>query len=319
MGLESVSSLGIGRDLAVEATAASVLRALREAGVRAVLLKGPVLRRWLYDDEPVRGFGDVDLLVGPVQLAGAGATLQRLGFRRKVPVDGVNREACADTWVVAEDTVPVELHWTLEGVRATPEHLWEALSAETTTFNLGDLGVEVLGLPARAMHVALHSAQHGARSGRATRDLERALSRVEMGTWRAAATLAARVEATEAFAAGLRILPAGRDLAGRLDLPDHVSTGTLLHLAGEPRLALGIERLAAAEGARAKAALLGRKVLPEPEFMRAWSSLARRGPLGMAAAYIWRPIYLLAAAPGAAWNWARAHRRARRSRPRDGQ
>jgi hypothetical protein len=45
--------------------------------------------------------------------------------------------------------------------------------------------------------------------------------------------------------------------------------------------------------------------------MRKFSPLARRGRMGLIAAYCLRPLRLLALAPGALWTWARASREAR--------
>ena len=51
--------------LLLDLAAARASAALRDAGIRAILLKGPVIARWLYDDGSERNYGDVDLLVAP--------------------------------------------------------------------------------------------------------------------------------------------------------------------------------------------------------------------------------------------------------------
>jgi hypothetical protein len=73
-------------------------------------------------------------------------------------------------------------------------------------------------------------------------------------------------------------------------------------------VAHGLERLAATHGPGPKARLLTRKLIPTRSFMRVWSPLARRGQLGLALAYAYRPFWLLAKLPGA----LRAHTEARR-------
>ena len=84
------------------------------------------------------------------------------------------------------------------------------------------------------------------------------------------------------------------------------SVDALLRVAHVP-LAHGFEELATTRGIRAKLAVLRQELIPSAEFMRWWSPLARRGPLGLAASYVWRPLYLaLKAGPGLlAWRRAR--------------
>jgi hypothetical protein len=61
-------------------------------------------------------------------------------------------------------------------------------------------------------------------------------------------------------------------------------------------------------GVRAKAMCLAHELVPSPAGMRYWTPLARRGWVGLTAAYLWRPIYLLVHAPAALVAWRRAHR-----------
>ena len=41
------------------------------------------------------------------------------------------------------------------------------------------------------------------------------------------------------------------------------------------------------------------ELFPQPEYMRWWSPLARRGKLGLTIAYIWRPLWAIGQVPGA--------------------
>jgi hypothetical protein len=52
------------------------------------------------------------------------------------------------------------------------------------------------------------------------------------------------------------------------------------------------------------------KTFPPPAFMRAWSPLARRGALGLALAYAWRPVWLVVHSGAAVRAWRRARRSA---------
>src|SRR5439155_683274 len=66
---------------------------------------------------------------------------------------------------------------------------------------------------------ALHAAQHGAFRPHALEDLRRGIRIVDEPCWRAAAELAAALGAQDAFAAGLRAVPEGVELAARLQPP----------------------------------------------------------------------------------------------------
>src|SRR5919198_4186645 len=64
----------------VDSVAAEVVSALHDADVEPVLLKGPVLDRWLYERRAPRIYADVDLLVGRSEADRAGEVLAGLGF-----------------------------------------------------------------------------------------------------------------------------------------------------------------------------------------------------------------------------------------------
>ena len=142
------------------------------------------------------------------------------------------------------------------------------------------------------------------------RDLEAALAGLPEEAWLAAAGLAARLGAEQALAAGLRLVPEGQALADRLGLPADLTPRLALLAGGENPVALGIERLAGARGARARARVLGRALWPKPTAMRAWYALARRGRGGLAAAYLLRPVSLVSQVPSALGAWREARRRA---------
>ena len=99
--------------------------------------------------------------------------------------------------------------------------------------------------PPRASHSwpALHAAHHGRTYPRPLRDLERALDRLDRETWVAAARLAAELDAVEAFAAGLRLVPAGESLASELDLPAVSSRRRRLMAGDHPAGSDGLLRL----------------------------------------------------------------------------
>lgn len=304
--------LAAGISLHVDLVTAEVVTALQEAGVDSILLRGPAIARWLYDDETSRSYIDADLLVAHAEVAQAEEVLSQLGFSDNT-VEGVlvdDRPTHAHTWARARG-VAVDLHYTLVGVGISPEKAWEILGEETETISVGGIAVEILRPPARAVVVALHAAQHGVQVGKPLDDLVRALDLLPDEAWAAASSLAGELEATTAFATGLSLLPPGAEVARRLGLPSERSPEMALRAGTPPPMALGFDWLTRTPGLRAKSRLVARKLAPDAAFMRAWSPLARRGRPGLAAAYLWRALWLAWHAGPGFLAWQRARRSGR--------
>jgi hypothetical protein len=174
-----------------------------------------------------------------------------------------------------------------------------------------EISVDVLKPAGLAVVVALHAAQHGVWVEKPLDDLGRALELLPDEIWAAASALAARLAATPAFATGIRMLAPGEELATRLDLPAGGSVETTLRASTAPPTALGFDWLARTPGGRAKVRLVVRKLVPDAAFMRAWSPVARRGPVGLAAAYVWRLLWLARHAPSGFRAWRQARRAVR--------
>ncbi len=270
--------------LTVDATAAEVIGAFRRAGVRSIVLKGPSLARWLYEPESTRISADVDLLVAPPDRVAAEHALASLGFK-PFPTNVVE-DRYALPWSRRGNPVYVDLHLTLLGVNVSNEKAWDVLSRETDEMTIGGVSAAVLAPPARAMHVALHAAQHGARFERPLEDLRRALAQLPLEVWRDAADLASELEAEPMFAAGLGLLVPGKALLRTLGFPERKTVETVevaLLARSPPHVALGLHRLTTLPGLFPKAAFVARKLVPPPEWMRAWLPLARRGTPGLLA------------------------------------
>jgi hypothetical protein len=305
----STRHLAAALSLHLDAVTSEVVGAFRAVGVRTILLRGPAVGNWLYQEESVRSYVDVDLLVEERNVDKAAACLEQLGFA-DVSVEGVlpgDRPTHARTWSRA-DRALVDLHTTILGVRIPGVDAWAILAAPTDSVTVAGLEVEILGEPARALMLALHAAQHGARSGPTLHDLQRAVDRLPFAIWRAAADLAARLDATDSLAVGLRLLPAGEAVASRLALPVESAVEVALRASGPPPMALGFEWLSRTPGWRGKALLAARKIVPSATFMRAWSPLAGRGRIGLGLAYLWRPIWLALHAGPAFLAWRRARK-----------
>jgi hypothetical protein len=302
-------------NLRVDAVTAEVLRAFDAAGVHSLLLKGISLTRWLSTPENPRRYLDCDLLVRPSDVGSGEGVLSDLGFHPLVDERDMPpwwREH-AMTWTRAEDDAGVDLHRGLAGVDTDPDHLWLTLSGYVETLVVGGYPTQTLTLPGRAFLLALHAAQHGVEWSRPLADLERAISAADDETWRAAAELAATVRATASFAAGLRLIPAGQALADRLQLPGDLPTEVALRAGTAPPIALGLDQLTRAGGLGARLTILRYKLVPPATFMRHWSPRARQGRLGLALAYLWRPLWLLTRLPAGFKAWRRARRMARES------
>ena len=292
-------------ELALEGVAARVNAALLRGGVRTILLKGPALASWLYVGEE-RPYSDVDLLIAQPDRDAAERVLEDLGFAL-VALDVLphDRPHHARTWVRPLGAA-VDLHHTLVGVGAPSDVVWTTLTEGTEWMPLGEARVEVLPVPARALVVALHAAQHGLGAEGPLEDLRRALELLSFENWEAARGLALKLEALAPMAAGLRLLPAGRTLAARLELGDVRSVETVLRSESAFTMALGFDWLSRTSGVRPRMKFLARKLVPQPAFLRAWSPLARRGRSGLAAAYLWRIIWLLIHAGPAYVAWRKA-------------
>lgn len=285
--------------LKIDYVTAEVHRAFADAGIATILLKGPSIVRWLYEPGDARSYADSDLLVAPHQFALAGELLTTLGFEPEFVEESLPdwwREHGVG-WSRAADQTEVDLHRTLAGLEAEPEHVWRTLSASADTLEVGGEQVRVLSIAARALHLALHAAQHGA-AGRQAHEVELAIAHADDATWHAASDLARRLDGVAAFATGLRFAPSGTALADRLGLQDENSVRVTLRASGTVDGTLTLDRLARSS-LRTRLSIVRHKLFPPPTYMRKWSPLARRGPLGLAGAYVWRPIWVLKQLPRA--------------------
>ena len=216
-------SSGVNRTL--DAVAAQVLAAFRQACVEALLLKGRALATLLYRAGEQRDYSDVDLLVAPHDLDAAEATLRGLGYENASSaqgIDDIGGVVHADTWIRAtpgsNDQAMIDLHRWLPGARAKPGKAWEALAARRTWIEIEGRQAAVLDRAGQAMHLATHAAQHGPGFPKPVDELALALERWPADIWDSAAGLAQEIDATEAFAAGLRLVPEGAVVAARLAL-----------------------------------------------------------------------------------------------------
>jgi hypothetical protein len=295
------------RALVLDGTLAEVANAFGANGLRALLIKGPPLARWLYENPRSRTYLDIDLLADPDRFAAAEACLAKLGFVHD-PAGSHPHELCEyhEVWRRGGllDTA-VELHHRLFEAPAPPKLVWECLIRDVRTIEVGGASIDVPGPAGLALIVVLHAVVNGIEQAKSLEDLRRALERADDATWQAASGLAYELGAAEAFAVGLRLAPRGRELADRLGLPAPTSRRLLLSASSAPETAAGIDRLVSTPGVAGRLRLLLGELVPSREFMRAWFPLSRRHRWGMVLAYVWRPIWLTAKLPGGLRAWLR--------------
>ena len=294
----------------VDHSTAEVLRAFERAGVSCVVMKGPALARWLYEPNERRAYRDSDLLVAPHDWDTAQRVLSEMGFVARgelLSTPWWNTHAVE--WAPPAGHVLVDLHYTLQGVGVEPERLWSTLSRRLETLEIGGFPAPVLPVPGLALTQALHACHHGP-GWPALAELERALAREDEATWMAAAALAAELDAVDAFAAGLRLVPEGRELADRLGLPDQ----TPLEIALAPNFAapgaLTLERFASAPNLGRRLAMIRYALVPPPSVARRWQRPGRGSRRGLLRAYGVHTVWVARCAPAALRAWRRARRAA---------
>ncbi len=285
---------------------------LAEAGIECIVLKGPAIATWLYDKTEVRPSKDIDLMVAPADVEGAKETLAQLGYSpwlvgAAACEGGPNEEA-----LFGPNQVMIDLHHRLIGVPDPPERCWDELGHRTAVLELpSGARVHVLDVPARTLHLALHAAQSGRADVKACADLDRGLAQVPFDDWQEAARIAERLDAVPAFAAGLRLSPAGAALAKRLQLTDRADVELALRIASAPAESIFLERWANTPGTAKKLALIARKVWPTAGYLRAHSTVAQDGPWGLLRARLERQLSLLRRSGPALAAWWKIRYRAR--------
>ncbi len=153
----------VAAHMARQSAAASVLRALHDAGVPVILLKGSYLQDSVHFDPAVRPMADIDLLVPSTDRDRARTTLESLGYHSDVAERDPFHEIVNPASVYTSSGRPslqVDLHtgiWALDYYRLQPEIVWRD-SAETAAF---DRVARFLSPELNFIHLGLHILSHG--------------------------------------------------------------------------------------------------------------------------------------------------------------
>jgi hypothetical protein len=198
----------LARNFAVDALTAEVASAFTGEGIGTVVLKGPVLARWLYPGE-VRPYVDCDLMVAPGNRARAVGVLGRLGVVEHLP--WMPSPLSLDPGGTAFNRPGegmVDLHCQLPGLDGDPDVIWGRLAASAERQMIAGVELRVPDRDAVLLQVVLHAAHHANLvDGKPLEDLRRALALVEDPEWWSALELARAYRGLPAFAAGLQLLP----------------------------------------------------------------------------------------------------------------
>jgi hypothetical protein len=299
--------------LAVDRMSVEVLRALADAGLDAILLKGPAIAGRLYDAGEHRPYVDCDLLIPARAEPAVAGVLRDLGFAAEVGF-GIPDPGVADEHEWHREGDHVDLHGSLSGVGAAADAVWPVLSAGAVPLRVAGQPVRVLAPGALALLLALHAAADGPAGTKPLEDLRRGLVRLGDGAWLQAAELARTLDALPAFGAGLGLVPAGAERLARLGIDPGYDAAIALRARAAPPLAQSLERIRRERTLGGKLRRIARGLLPTPTYMRRWSVLARRGNAGLALAYLWRPLWLVTQIWPGLREWGRARREEKGSR-----
>lgn len=152
------------RSLALASDQVAAVRAITDAGIRVLSLKGLTFAAQTTEDFAARVAGDIDLLVAPTDVAGATSALQRAGARLDTeycpspesPLFPATRRSLKASLLHTPHT-DLDLHWRLDVAsrccRVPFDHLWD----RSEVVDVGGQPMRTLG----ATDAAIFCASHG--------------------------------------------------------------------------------------------------------------------------------------------------------------
>lgn len=192
-------------------------KSLAEAGIEAMVLKGPAISTVAYDDASRRMFSDIDLVIKRDDLSAAQAHLESRGYR---PLFDART---ADSLIVGQHALEfegpgphVELHWSLLprhlSFAVEPDDLWR----EAVTIEIAGAEVRTLAPHHLFLYLCAHGAKHAWMYFRWVCDIAQLSRRLTKDDAKKVIELADRIHARKLVALALRIV---RDTFGEEPSP----------------------------------------------------------------------------------------------------
>ena len=149
-----------------------IVSLLNSHNISFLLLKGPLLSHFLYQDYALRKSGDLDILLSPEDLPSTLQILFKNGFREVGNLRPLERSRGQMKKLfqyrgeitlyktVERRVLKIDLHWSL----FQPESLWKVDLKQLATeqHQLGDQKITTLGLEERFIYLAVHAVKHRA-------------------------------------------------------------------------------------------------------------------------------------------------------------
>jgi hypothetical protein len=314
----------------------SILRALEDENIPAVLLKGAYLAHAVYESISLRPMCDIDLLVKPADAHRAEEVLVGLGYRSMAGhFPGVDYARLHHLAPLHKDCSAVEIHHHIVPPGNPLSVDLNGLWSRVRTVEIAGAKAYALSPEDLVLHLSVHAAYNHrfAVTVRTLCDLDAVLRR-ETVDWEKLATIAQDAAAsrfvacTLAVAEDLLMVPlpaAARSRFGRQDLDRELleSIGDFI-MTPAPELPTAYKHAGEAKGVAAKARIVARSLFPTPERLRRIYGLPP-GSRWVVFYYLLRPVDLLVRRSGMmariaagspatrpAVDWERRRRRIRR-------
>lgn len=281
MSTLSPAELQVARRLATDAAAGELARALREKSIRWLLLKGPAVAMRLYEKNEFRNYGDVDVLVAPEDYFSVVEILRGLGYEREPHLPRGEVEH-ASTWKRSAHEV-VDLHRYVPHLGGRPDEVWAEFVRDSEEITVARERIEVSGVSAFALLMALHALHHMPEGGKPLADLERAARQIPADKWKEVRDLAERLGAERNLAVALDLSPLTAGLRSSLGLPKIPRWEQRLRSGAVVRLATPIRLILETRGAGQKMKVVARELFPsretQPFFKERYASSSMIGVL----------------------------------------
>jgi hypothetical protein len=179
-----------GRNILLYGDLIRALRALSEAGIPAIVLKGAALADTIYPSLADRPMNDADLLVRPADHDRARAALESVGYRfvpeQRWRFSPFESEFTGEMQFRRGERAVIELHWELtsvEWLRRLAGLDTEALWREARPFAIGGIQALQLSTCDTLLHLCLHLSAHGYVHENGYRDIRQLLDHERPFPW----------------------------------------------------------------------------------------------------------------------------------------